>query len=112
MKAPVFTGPSGSWPGNPMRVTEVPDPRPGPGEALVKVAACGVCRTDLEYLKEGMGPMKPYPLIFGHEVSGTVAGLGEGVKGPAVGQRVVVAFPLPCGQRPVCPAGPVLALSR
>ena len=95
-----------------MKVTEVPDPQAVPGEVLVKVAACGVCRTDLEYLKEGMRPMKPYPLIFGHEVSGTVAALGEGVKGPAVGQRVVVAFTLPCGQCRMCQDGRENACSR
>lgn len=120
MKAALFTGPAGSWPGNPMRVEEVPDPCPGPGEALVKVAACGVCRTDLEYLHEGTRPMKPFPIILGHEVSGTVAGLGEGVEGLAPGQRVVAAFTFPCGTCPwcrggrenICPRAGILGASR
>jgi len=69
-------------------VTEVPTPRPGPGEVLVAVAACGVCASELE---SWTGRSEPaYPVRLGHEVSGVVAELGEGVESPAVGAPVGV----------------------
>ncbi len=53
MKAAVFHGPGGSWPQKPTLIEERPIPSIGPKEVLVKVAVCGVCRTDLEYFKVG-----------------------------------------------------------
>ncbi len=62
--------------GKPLLIENVPIPVPGPGELLVKVAACGVCHTDL-HAASGDWPVKPsLPFIPGHEVAGTVAALG------------------------------------
>ncbi|MCP4197562.1 MAG: alcohol dehydrogenase catalytic domain-containing protein [Proteobacteria bacterium] len=111
MKAAIFHGPGGSWPEKPMTIEEVPTPRPGPGEVLVKIAACGVCGTDLEYLKvKGSTPKRP-PLILGHEPSGVVAEIGEEVTNLQPGERVLVATASPClscdsclnGRENLCP---------
>ena len=72
--------------GRPLSIEEVPIPQPGPGEVLVKVAACGVCHTDL-HAAEGDWPVKPtLPFIPGHEVVGTVAALGAGVSDLRIGE--------------------------
>jgi 2-desacetyl-2-hydroxyethyl bacteriochlorophyllide A dehydrogenase len=69
-------------------IVEVPPPRPGPGDVLVEVAACGVCASELE---SWTGHSEPtYPLSLGHEVSGTVAEVGAGVDTLAVGETVGV----------------------
>lgn len=99
MKAAVFYGPN-----QPLKVEEYPTPKPGRGEALVKVAACGVCHTDLHYLK-GVPTFKKPPMILGHEISGTVAELGEDVKEVSVGDRVLVPAILPCGKCYYCRIG-------
>jgi S-(hydroxymethyl)glutathione dehydrogenase/alcohol dehydrogenase len=70
---------------------------------LVRVAACGVCHTDLHVIKGEVA--FPTPAVLGHEISGTVAELGEGVTAPAVGSRVVGTFILPCGGCPACLRG-------
>lgn len=119
MRAAVFYGPSGSWPAKPLRIEEVTTPKPGSGEVLVKVAACGMCRTDLEYLKESPPPKTP-PIILGHEPSGTIAKVGAGVKGVKPGQRVLVAFSIPCrkcqycrrGEENLCPDTVVIGADR
>ncbi|MEX6505090.1 alcohol dehydrogenase AdhP [Jiella sp. M17.18] len=78
--------------GEPLVIEDVPVPVPGPGEVLVKVAACGVCHTDL-HAAEGDWPVKPTPpFIPGHEVVGTVAALGPGVTEFAVGDPVGVPW--------------------
>lgn len=104
MRAAVFYGPSGSWPEKPMLVEEVAKPSPGPNEVLVKVAACGVCRTDLEYLKESPPPKAP-PIILGHEPSGVVAEIGSEVEDIKPGQKVLLTFSLPCGSCQFCRSG-------
>ncbi len=111
MKAAIFHGPGGSWPEKPMTIEEVPTPTPGPGEVLVKIAACGICGTDLEYLKIKGSTPKPPPLILGHEPSGIVTEVGEGVSNVQPGQRVLVATASPCltcdscldGRENLCP---------
>jgi 2-desacetyl-2-hydroxyethyl bacteriochlorophyllide A dehydrogenase len=96
MKAAVFYGPGGSWPQKPMRIEERPIPTIGPKDVLVKVAACGLCRTDLEYLKvEGSTP-KPPPIILGHEPSGIVVEIGAEVSNVNVGSRVLITPSVPC----------------
>ena len=55
-------------------------PDPGPGEAVVKILACGVCHTDLHYRQGGIGD--DYPYLLGHEAAGTVESIGDGVKRP------------------------------
>ena len=87
----------------PFVVQELRDPVPGPGEILLKVAACGVCHSDLH---AHQGTVKfPFPCVLGHEVSGTVAGLGDGVSGVREGDRVVAAFIMPCGKCANCLGG-------
>ena len=86
-----------------VHVEEIPMPEPGAGEILVKVNACGVCHTDLHVMKAEVA--FPTPAVMGHEISGTVAALGAGVKGPAVGTKVVSAFIMPCGFCTPCGAG-------
>jgi S-(hydroxymethyl)glutathione dehydrogenase/alcohol dehydrogenase len=83
-----------------MQIEEIPIPRPRRGEVLVRVAACGVCHTDLHVLKGEVA--FPTPAVLGHEISGTVVELGEGVDEPAVGTRVVGTFIMPCGQCAAC----------
>ena len=86
-----------------LRLEQIPIPEPRAGEILVKVRACGVCHTDLHVMKAEVA--FPTPAVMGHEISGTVAALGPGVNGPAVGTRVVSAFIMPCGFCVACGAG-------
>ncbi len=74
----------------PLRLAEIPKPRPGPGEVLIKVHVCGVCRTDL-HVAEGELPPRKSPVIPGHQVAGTVEELGPGAAIP-VGTRVGVPW--------------------
>lgn len=92
MRAAVFYGPN-----EPLRVENVPTPTPGAGEVLVKVAACGVCHTDLHYIDHGVPTFKKPPLILGHEVSGTVAALALGVTNLKEGDRVLAPAVMSCG---------------
>lgn len=89
--------------GKPMEVMEIPVPEPKTGEVLVKVAACGVCHSDLHVLL-GEIPF-PAPAVLGHEISGTVVKVGEGVRRLKAGDRVVGTFIIPCGHCPACQAG-------
>ncbi len=91
--------------GKMLEFKEMPTPSPGPGEVLVKVAACGVCHTDLHYIEHGVPTFKELPLILGHETSGTVAELGEGVTGLPVGTRVLVPAVVTCGKCRMCRIG-------
>ena len=75
----------------PLELRDVPVPEPAPGEVLVKVRACGVCRTDL-HVVEGELPDPKLPLVPGHQIVGTVERVGEGVEAPAVGERVGVPW--------------------
>ena len=77
--------------GEPLRAAELPDPEPGPGEVLIRVAACGVCRTDLHILDGELSEPK-LPLVPGHQIVGTVAGAGEGAERFAPGDRVGVPW--------------------
>jgi propanol-preferring alcohol dehydrogenase len=89
----------------PLRVTELPDPAPGPGELLLEVAACGVCRTDLQ-LAEGDLEARRLPVIPGHQIVGRVAALGPGVTGWTVGDRAGVGWPAgSCGACGFCRSG-------
>lgn len=78
-------------PGTPLVEAELPDPVPGPGQVLVRVLACAVCRTDL-HVVDGELPDPKLPVIPGHEIVGTVAGLGEGVTRFKEGDRVGIPW--------------------
>jgi propanol-preferring alcohol dehydrogenase len=90
--------------GKPLLIEEVPTPRPGPGEVLVKVAAAGVCHSDL-HLRDGSVPPFRVPLIMGHENAGWVAGLGPGAAGLAEGDPVVIYGGWGCGHCRFCLGG-------
>ncbi|MFB9237924.1 zinc-binding alcohol dehydrogenase family protein [Plantactinospora siamensis] len=77
--------------GRPLRKVDRPVPEPGPGELLVEVAACAVCRTDLHVVTGDLPPHRS-PVVPGHEVVGRVAALGPDATGFAVGDRVGVAW--------------------
>jgi len=77
--------------GRPLVLRERPTPAPGPGELLIEVAACGVCRTDL-HVVDGELPEPKLPLVPGHEIVGRVAALGAAVSGFAIGERVGVPW--------------------
>ena len=83
-----------------IRVDEVPRPRPGPGEALMRVTLTTICGTDVHILK-GEYPVQP-GLIVGHEPVGVIEELGPGVVGYEVGERVLVGAITPCGQCHAC----------
>jgi propanol-preferring alcohol dehydrogenase len=76
---------------NPLRFRDVPVPNPGKGELLIRVRACGVCRTDLHVI-EGELPPRKSPVIPGHQVVGVVEKQGEGAQRFAIGARVGVAW--------------------
>jgi D-arabinitol dehydrogenase (NADP+) len=78
-----------------IEVREMPTPEAGPGEVVVRVAACGICGTDQHIFEGDFFPS--YPLIGGHEVAGEVAEVGEGVDNIRVGDRVAVDPGIFCG---------------
>jgi len=84
-------------------VEEVETPRPGPGEAVIRVTLTTICGTDLHILR-GEYPVKP-GLIIGHEPVGVIQELGPGVTGYQVGDRVLVGAITPCGQCNACLSG-------
>ncbi len=75
----------------PLRHAELPDPVPGPGQVLIRVHACGVCRTDLHILDGELAEPK-LPLVPGHQIVGSVVGAGEGAERFAAGDRVGVPW--------------------
>jgi len=94
MRAMVFD-PLHPGPDGPLRLTELPEPVAGPGQVLVDVRACGVCRTDLHVVDQELGGeagAPKVPVVPGHQVVGRVLALGEGVTGLAVGDRVGVPW--------------------
>jgi propanol-preferring alcohol dehydrogenase len=89
----------------PLRPAELDAPSPGPGEALLAVRACGLCRTDL-HVVDGELPHPKLPLVPGHQVVAEVLGLGTGAAGVTVGQRVGVPWlGWTCGECRYCLAG-------
>jgi propanol-preferring alcohol dehydrogenase len=88
--------------GAPLEWTELPDRQPGAGEIRVKVAACGVCRTDL-HVVDGELPDPQVPIIPGHEIVGRIDALGAGVEGLSIGERVGIPWlGHTCGVCPYC----------
>jgi len=97
MKATVFHGKDD------LRVEEVPRPRAGVGEAVIRITLTTICGTDLHILR-GEYPVRP-GLVIGHEPVGVITELGPGVTGYAVGDRVLVGAITPCGQCRSCLSG-------
>jgi L-iditol 2-dehydrogenase len=93
MRAAVYRGV------NDVRVETIPVPEIGAGEVLVKIHTCGICGTDLKKIHSGSHDA---PRVFGHEMSGTIARVGEGVSGFAVGDRVMAYHHIPCGECYYC----------
>ncbi|SNS44494.1 alcohol dehydrogenase catalytic domain-containing protein [Actinomadura mexicana] len=86
MRSAVLTAPGG-----PLEIVEREVPRPGPGEILVRVTACGMCYSEVNHLR-GHYPFGTFPVVPGHEISGVVAALGEGVGWPEAGTAVGAAW--------------------
>jgi S-(hydroxymethyl)mycothiol dehydrogenase len=89
--------------GEPVALETVLVPDPGPGEAVVKVQACGVCHTDLHYREGGISD--DFPFLLGHEAAGVVEALGEGVTGLAAGDFVILNWRAVCGNCRACLRG-------
>ncbi len=86
-----------------VELVDIVVPDPGPGEALVRVQACGVCHTDLHYKQGGIGD--DYPYLLGHEAAGIVEAVGEGVTEVAPGDYVVLNWRAVCGSCRACAKG-------
>lgn len=86
-----------------VEVVDILVPDPGPGEALVKVEACGVCHTDLHYKQGGIND--DFPFLLGHEAAGVVEAVGEGVTEVAPGDHVILNWRAVCGQCRACRKG-------
>jgi S-(hydroxymethyl)mycothiol dehydrogenase len=86
--------------GDPVEVTDVVIPDPGPGEVVVEILACGVCHTDLTYRDGGI--TDGYPFLLGHEAAGTVESVGEGVTHVEPGDFVILNWRAVCGECRAC----------
>src|SRR5438105_4396681 len=89
--------------GAPVGVETIVVPDPGPGEAVVRVQACGVCHTDLHYREGGIND--DFPFLLGHEAAGTVESVGAGVGNVAPGDFVVLNWRAVCGNCRSCRRG-------
>ncbi len=89
--------------GAPVTVEDVIVPDPGPGEAVVRVQACGVCHTDLHYREGGIND--EFPFLLGHEAAGVVETVGDGVDDVAPGDFVILNWRAVCGQCRACTRG-------
>jgi S-(hydroxymethyl)mycothiol dehydrogenase len=89
--------------GDPVEVTDVVIPDPGPREVVVDVVACGVCHTDLTYREGGIND--EYPFLLGHEAAGTVESVGEGVTHVEPGDFVILNWRAVCGECRACKRG-------
>jgi len=88
-----------------LTVVEAEPRRPGDGEVAIDVAYTGICGTDLHILHGAMDARVTLPAVLGHEMSGTIAAIGNGVEGWSIGERVTVMPLAPCGHCPACRAG-------
>lgn len=89
--------------GSPVSLETIVVPDPGPGEALVRIQACGVCHTDLHYREGGIND--DFPFLLGHEAAGIVESVGEGVTDVAPGDFVILNWRAVCGQCRACLRG-------
>ena len=86
-----------------VKIQSILVPDPGPGEALIRVKACGVCHTDLHYREGAIND--EFPFLLGHEASGTVESVGAGVDNVSPGDFVIIAWRSPCGTCRSCQRG-------
>ena len=86
--------------GRPAQIEDVPEPSPGPGQALIRIGGAGVCHSDLHVMEEDLGFTPPFTL--GHENAGWVSAVGEGVMGIKEGDAVAVYGPWGCGHCHAC----------
>ncbi|MGW3121426.1 S-(hydroxymethyl)mycothiol dehydrogenase [Streptomyces sp. NPDC001107] len=89
--------------GEPVRVETIVVPDPGPGEAVVRIQACGVCHTDLHYKQGGISD--DFPFLLGHEAAGVVESVGEGVTDVTPGDFVILNWRAVCGNCRACLRG-------
>ena len=89
--------------GQPVSLETIIIPDPGPGEAVVKIQACGVCHTDLHYREGGIND--EFPFLLGHEAAGTVESIGEGVTHVEPGDYVILNWRAVCGECRACKRG-------
>ncbi|MEJ7799462.1 MAG: S-(hydroxymethyl)mycothiol dehydrogenase [Ilumatobacter sp.] len=89
--------------GEPVSLETIIIPDPGPGEAVVKIQACGVCHTDLHYREGGINDQ--FPFLLGHEAAGIVESIGEGVTHVAPGDYVILNWRAVCGECRACKRG-------
>jgi len=91
-----------------IRIEEVPDSAPGPGEVKVNIRYCGICGSDLHEYLHGQFPESP----FGHEACGNIIAVSPDVEGYAVGDRVCTFMPGACAEAIVCPTQRLLKIPR
>jgi L-iditol 2-dehydrogenase len=89
-----------------LELADFPQPQPGPGEVLIRVAACGICGSDVHGYDGGSGRRIP-PIVMGHEAAGVVAAIGSGVTGFKTGDRVTFDSTVYCGECVFCRRGEV-----
>ena len=89
-----------------LKIADLPNPTPGPGEILVKVAACGICGSDVHGYDGSSGRRIP-PIVMGHEAAGRVARVGPQVTGWAEGDRVTFDSTISCGTCAYCARGEI-----
>jgi (R,R)-butanediol dehydrogenase/meso-butanediol dehydrogenase/diacetyl reductase len=88
-----------------IRIGDCTPVSPGPGQVQIQVSHCGICGTDLHVFHGKMDHRVTFPQVIGHEMSGTITAIGEGVVGWKAGERVTVRPLDPCGACPACRAG-------
>jgi L-iditol 2-dehydrogenase len=91
---------------NQLEIADLPEPKPGPGEVLIRVAACGICGSDVHGYDGSSGRRIP-PIVMGHEAAGIVAALGDGVTNLSVNDRVTFDSTVYCGACAPCRRGEV-----
>ncbi|MEM2983642.1 MAG: zinc-binding dehydrogenase [Candidatus Jordarchaeaceae archaeon] len=91
--------------GEPLTIEELPIPKIGAGEVLIKVKACGICGTDVHIARDGTIPPAKTPITLGHEIAGEIAEIGEGVEGWKIGDKVLVISSITCGACYACRSG-------
>lgn len=92
-------------PGEPLSIESIPVPEPRPDEVLIRVAACGLCGTDIHLAVDGDIPVEHMPITLGHEAAGTVVGVGGDVTEYSEGDRVAMFPSAYCGECEYCRAG-------